>query len=105
MHGIVTDNLQIAMGFAQRMVRDACQPHIAYRTTSATNSNSNSISGITVYAGDSNECDVPIPVTVPGGVKDAKGSRIEQIGTDPETIWVQLDGSPVLFDLITPIPL
>lgn len=89
------------MAFAQRVARDACFPMIAY-TRGSSNASSSAITSVTVYT-ESNECEVPIPVTIPGGVVDAKGSRIEQIGTDPETLWVQLDGEAITFDLSVPI--
>lgn len=98
----------IAMAFAQRMVRDACKPMISYQTNTMTSKNATiattqAITGFTVYAGTTNECDVPIPVTIPGGVVDSRGSRVEHIGTDPETIWVQMDGTPQGFILKSPI--
>jgi len=63
---------------------------------------SKSITSVTVTA-PNNVCAAPIPVTVPGSVKDTKGFKNEQIGSDPLTVWVGLSGSPVTLDLDKPI--
>lgn len=61
------------------------------------------ITSVTVLAPD-NTCDAPIPVTVPGSVKDLKGFKGEQIGSDPLTAWVALNGSPVTLELNEFVP-
>lgn len=95
----------IALAFQERYVRDHCRPYIQFTTSSVSGGNSTnaSITGFTVYATTSNACDVPIPVTIPSGVKDTLGNRIEQIGTDPATLWVKLDGTPLSFTFNTSI--
>lgn len=63
-----------------------------------------SITAVTVTAnGDS--CDAPIPVTFPSTVGDSKGFKVEKIGSDPQTVWIQLSGAPVTLALSQPIPL
>lgn len=91
----------IAMAFNQRMVLDSCTPYMQI-TTNTTSGNATAISGVTVLA-DGNICDVTIPVTVPGEVVDSKGFLEEQIGNDPLTIWVKLDGDAVNFELSKPV--
>lgn len=81
------------------MARDLCTPVLTYTTDPIAQT----ISGLTITA-NSNTCNVPIPVTVPGPVTDTQGFTTEQIGSDPLTIWVNLSGSPVTFSLTTPIP-
>jgi hypothetical protein len=93
----------IALVFQQRYVLDSCRPFIRFKTSTATGSNATKITGFTVFATTSNSCEVPIPVTIPGPVKDTKQSRTEKVGTDPATLWVKLDGAPISFELTTPI--
>lgn len=88
------------MGFNNRMILDACKPVIQY-----TMSSNKTLTGFTVVAATSNVCEVPIPVTVPGKVVDTKGFRVEQVGTDPMTLWIKLDGTPSAFVLANPITL
>ncbi|KAL3422761.1 hypothetical protein PVAG01_06917 [Phlyctema vagabunda] len=82
----------IAASFNRRMLVDACEPFVQYASTNR------SISGFTVKAGTNNTCEMPIPVMVERPLLDDKGFVTEQIGSDPTTIWVKLDGAPVTFE-------
>ena len=93
----------IAMGFNQRMVLDSCSPYMQFITNS-TSTNSTTITGVSVHA-DGDACEVTVPVTVPADVVDSKGFLREQIGSDPLTIWVKLDGEPVNFELSEKLPI
>lgn len=86
----------IAMAFNQRMILDSCDPYM--QITTNTTGNAASITGVTIRAND-DACDVTVPFTVPGELADSKGFLKEQIGTDPLTIWVKLDGEGVNFEL------
>jgi hypothetical protein len=79
----------IAAGFTQRVVRDACNYTMSWESESGV------ITGVTVSAPHvNNTCGASIPVTFPGTVRgeDVKGYVSEQIGSDPLTVWVQLGG-------------
>jgi hypothetical protein len=88
----------LAQSFLDRRARDNCGYNMAMTV------DNRKVTGVTVTA-NGNSCSVPIPVTIPGGVVDAKGFRTEQIGNDPLTVWVQLSGSPVTLSLRTPVSL
>jgi hypothetical protein len=63
------------------------------------------ITGVTVAAPSvNNKCSAPIPVTFPGPLVD-NGIRYntEQIGSDPLTVWVDLNGRAMDFKLKTPL--
>ncbi|KAI9744748.1 MAG: hypothetical protein M1818_001673 [Claussenomyces sp. TS43310] len=95
----------IALSFRQRMILDECEPYFQYTTSSNSDANSTqNITGFTVGSSDNN-CELPIPVTIPGELEDTKDFRIEQIGTDPATIWVELMGTPQSFVLASPVAL
>jgi hypothetical protein len=82
-----------------RMARDQCQPNLSYTLSS----DASSITGVTVSA-NSNICGVPVPVTFPGSATTtASGTTREQLGSDPLIIWTTLSGSPVSFQLGTPV--
>ena len=93
--------MQIAMSFNRRLVRDHCAPYIRWTLSNG----SSQIIGFDVLAATNNTCSVTVPVTVPNSVKDTHGYHTEQLGTDPLTIWVDLSGSAVHFDLDPPIKL
>lgn len=80
------------------MARDAC----TYVLTYGLDIDAQTINTLTMTATD-NTCSVEVPLTVPGDVVDTQGFRTEQLGSDPLTIWVRLTGSPVTFELQTPI--
>ena len=78
--------------FTNRQTRDGCQPRLTWAKSG------NLITGAVLTA-NGNTCSAPIPVTIPYGVvTDAQGFPTEQVGSDPQTIWVQLSGSPVYFE-------
>ncbi|KAH6612971.1 hypothetical protein C7974DRAFT_322017 [Boeremia exigua] len=89
----------IATLFKNRMARDQCRPSLSYTLSD----DASSIVGVTVGS-NSNTCSVPIPVTFPGSASTtAGGTTSEKIGSDPLTIWTPLSGSPVSFQLGTPV--
>ena len=92
---------QIAIAFNDRMIRDNCQPYIQYSAPTGTGN----ITQFTVMCANNNNCDVEIPVTLPGRVVDTMGARTEQIGTDKPTLWVKLDGMPQTFTLSVSLPI
>lgn len=96
------NNVQIALSFRQRMILDGCKPYIQYTSSSNSSSSTQTITGFTITSTD-NMCEMAIPVTYPGKLADTKDFRVEQIGTDPATIWVYLMGEPQSFELANPI--
>ncbi|KAH7311094.1 hypothetical protein BKA65DRAFT_601113 [Rhexocercosporidium sp. MPI-PUGE-AT-0058] len=89
----------IAASFAQRMARDKCK----YTMTLALDTSQRIITGVTITS-STNICTAPIPVTVPGTVRDTKGFVTEQLNSqDPLTIWVPLTGSAVSLTFKVPI--
>ncbi|KAL2289730.1 hypothetical protein FJTKL_01057 [Diaporthe vaccinii] len=91
------DDLGIA--FVERRQRDECRPALRMDYSA----DGNSLVGATVSAADAN-CQVEIPVTFPGPVRDTKVARSEQLGSDPLTLWVRPGGASVSFELTTPVP-
>lgn len=88
----------MSAAFLDRYTRDSCNYALSYSVSDR------SITGVTVSA-DGNTCKVPIPVAFPVAPSDTKGFTVEQRGNDPQTLWVQLSGSPVTLSLSEPIPL
>lgn len=88
----------MSAAFLDRYTRDSCNYALSYSVSDG------SITSVTVSA-DGNTCKVPIPVTFPVAPSDTKGFNVEQRGNDPQTLWVQLSGSPVTLSLSEPIPL
>jgi hypothetical protein len=84
--------------FLSRYNRDACGYSLSYTT------NSGKITAVTVSA-NGNTCSEAIPVTFPSLPSNTQGFTVEQLGSDPATVWVKLSGSPVTFTLSTPIAL
>jgi hypothetical protein len=66
----------MALGFLNRMKRDACKPVLTY----ITNPTAKTITGVTLST-TGNTCSDKIPVTVPGSVTDTQDFDTEQIGT------------------------
>lgn len=75
------------------MLLDACKPFIQYITSNGTTI------GFTVSS-ILNICDVPIPVTIAKTLTDTRGFVTEQLGGDPMTIWVKLDGEALSFTFL-----
>ena len=88
----------MSAAFLDRYTRDSCNYALSYSLSDG------SITGVTVSA-DGNTCGAPIPVTFPVAPSDTKGFDVEQMGSDPQTLWVRLSGSPVTLSLSEPIPL
>jgi hypothetical protein len=86
----------LSVMFANRAARDACNYQLSWSKKNTT------ITGVTVTA-NGNTCSAAIPVTVPGTVTNTQGFVTEKFGNDPLTIWVKLKGSPVSFNLTSPV--
>lgn len=91
----------IAQQFINRQVRDLCQPSMTW-TTSADGAN---IESVDVYTTGGNQCGTPIPITAPTTVVSTAGATVEQLGTDPLTLWVTMSGASRSYKLSTPIKL
>ncbi|PMD48386.1 hypothetical protein L207DRAFT_575058 [Hyaloscypha variabilis F] len=90
----------IASSFRDRMIRDNCKGELSY----TLDASAKSITAVTVTT-TGNTCAAPIPVTFPGTVVSQQGATPEQLGTDPLVLWVKMTGSPVTFQLTTPVAL
>ncbi|KAL2062014.1 hypothetical protein VTL71DRAFT_6280 [Oculimacula yallundae] len=89
----------LAASFSQRMARDKCK----YTLTLALDTSQRIITGVTVGS-PTNSCSAPIPVTLPGTVRDTRGFVTEKLNSeDPMTIWVPLTGSAVTLTFSVPI--
>ncbi|EPE37164.1 hypothetical protein GLAREA_09327 [Glarea lozoyensis ATCC 20868] len=89
----------IAASFRQRMTRDQCNYTMTNTFSGST------ITGFSVSAPSvSNRCAAPIPITLPGPLAE-NGIRYntEQLGSDPLTVWVDLNGRVMDFRLKDPI--
>jgi hypothetical protein len=100
-HKIATNRVpkQIAASFRQRMTRDQCNYTMTNTFSGST------ITGFSVSAPSvSNKCSAPIPITLPGPLAE-NGIRYntEQLGSDPLTVWVDLNGRVMDFRLKDPI--
>lgn len=84
----------IAVEFVNRMTRDQCAPGIIWNYSA----DNKSIVSVTVTA-NGNRCSTPVPVTFPVPVAAPAGARTEQVGSDPLTVWVPLNGQPVTINL------
>lgn len=90
----------MSAAFTARMRRDTCGYKLTWLQSGS------SITGVQLTA-NRNSCSQQIPVTFPTGNKPSSlpaGSRVEQIGNDPYTVWVKLSGQPITMTLTTPIP-
>jgi hypothetical protein len=90
----------ISRSFRDRMLRDQCGTMIQVNLDDDAD-----ITGFVVRTDvEENWCEVPVPVTVPMGVKSGNGMRREQLGNDPETYWVSLvPGKEWVFEFEEPI--
>ncbi|EPS38101.1 hypothetical protein H072_8138 [Dactylellina haptotyla CBS 200.50] len=83
----------IATSFKNRYLRDQCNALIKQSIVNGK------VVAVTVTA-DGNKCAAEVPVTIPGGIKESGTNiRTEQIGNDPVTVWVTLNGLPVTLTL------
>ncbi|KAH7114757.1 hypothetical protein B0J13DRAFT_488082 [Dactylonectria estremocensis] len=89
-----------AQYFLNRKAVDDCHPKLSY----AFSDDGMSIKSVTVTA-NSNQCGVPIPVTIPSGSVSASSGSVtaDQVGSEPPIQWVTLNGSPVTLSLSAPI--
>ncbi|KAF2188804.1 putative extracellular serine-rich protein [Zopfia rhizophila CBS 207.26] len=88
----------IAKAIINRKARDECSPNLTYQLSN----DRKSITGVTVNAANS-KCSMTIPVTFPGAVGSADGATKEQVGKDPLTLWVKLDGRARSYSLSSPV--
>lgn len=88
----------LAQAFVNRQTRDLCRPSMTYTTSS----NGASIEAINVYTAGGNNCNTPIPITVPVATSDTTGATKEQVGTDPLTLWVTMSGASRNYKFTTP---
>jgi hypothetical protein len=92
----------IAQAFIDRMARDQCSPSLTWNFDEAHKH----LVSVTLSTATQNRCKVPIPVTFPSGVSRLPaGSRREQLGSDPLTVWVAMNGSPVTMTLSPAVPI
>lgn len=74
-----------------------CSPNLQYNYSA----DGKKIVSVTVTAGTTNRCTVPIPVTVPAS---ATGSAaLDALGNEPKIYWTSLTGSPVTLTLSSQI--
>lgn len=52
-----------------------------------------SIESVNIYTAGGNNCKTTIPITVPGPLVAATGATKEQLGSDPLTLWVTMNGA------------
>ncbi|KAJ4168868.1 hypothetical protein NW754_010799 [Fusarium falciforme] len=89
----------IAQYFLDRKTLDDCKPQLSY----GFSDDGKTIESVTVTA-NGNTCDVPVPVTVPGGASASGGSSSsDTLGSEPTIEWVTLAGSPVTLTLSQPL--
>lgn len=91
----------IAQQFINRQVRDLCRPSMTW-TTSENGAN---IESVDVYTAGGNICKTTIPITVPGAVASTTGATVEQLGSDPVTLWVTMSGASRSYKFSTAINL
>lgn len=87
--------------FLNRQTRDKCRPSMTWQTSA----DGNSIESISVYTAGGNKCDTTIPITVPSAVASNTGATSEQLGTDPLTLWVTMNGASRTYKFSKPVPL
>lgn len=63
------------------------------------------IESVNVYTAGGNMCQTPVPITVPGQVSSTAGATSEQLGSDPLTLWVTMNGEGRQYSFVTAIPL
>ncbi|KAL4882775.1 hypothetical protein BJY04DRAFT_186004 [Aspergillus karnatakaensis] len=95
---VTTTHQKMSEDFLQRYRRDQCGYSLSYILDGGA------ITGVTLSA-SGNACDAPIPITFPAAPSNTQGFATEQLGSDPVTVWAQLSGSPVTFNLASPIAL
>ncbi|KAF2115113.1 hypothetical protein BDV96DRAFT_93757 [Lophiotrema nucula] len=91
----------LAQQFLNRQTRDLCRPSMTWQTSA----DGKSIESVSVYTANSNRCGTTIPVTVPSAVSSTTGATKEQLGTDPLTLWVTMNGASRTYKFSKAIPL
>ncbi|CEJ92823.1 hypothetical protein VHEMI08453 [[Torrubiella] hemipterigena] len=91
---------QFANYFIDRMTRDACQPTAQY----GYSDDGKTIVSVTVST-NGNTCSVPVAVSIPTGTVTGAGFSVENVGSEPPIVWVQMQGSPVTLTLCNPVTL
>jgi hypothetical protein len=92
----------IAQAYLDRMARDQCSPSLTWNFSE----DHKFLASVTLTTATQNRCKVAIPVTFPSGVaRLPPGSTREQVGSDPLTVWVSMNGAPVTMALSPPIPI
>ncbi|KAK1774840.1 hypothetical protein QBC45DRAFT_423768 [Copromyces sp. CBS 386.78] len=79
--------------FVDRMTLDKCNPNLQYNYSA----DGTKIVSVTVTAGTTNVCSVPVPVTVPATATGA--AAVDALGSEPKIYWTSLTGSPVTLTL------
>lgn len=93
---------ELAQAFLNRMHRDQCSPVLTWNYSD----DGNSVVSVTVGTNLGNKCNTAIPVTVPANIKALPmGATKEQVGSDPLTVWVTLNGQPQTIPLNPPLAL
>lgn len=82
-------------------MRDQCRPSLTWQTTS----DGTAIESVTVYTAGGNKCGTPIPITLPSTPTSSDGATMEQVGTDPLTLWVTMSGTSRTYKFTKPFPL
>ena len=70
-----------------------CNPNLTYNYSA----DGKKIISVTVTAGTTNVCSVPIPVTVPATATGV--AAVDALGSEPKIYWTSLTGSPVTLTL------
>ncbi|KAF1961030.1 hypothetical protein CC80DRAFT_544427 [Byssothecium circinans] len=88
----------VAKAIIARRTCDECAPSLSYQLSD----DRKSITGITVSAKNT-KCETAIPVTVPSDVSSAASAKKEQVGKDPLTLWVTLNGGAKTYTLASAV--
>jgi hypothetical protein len=90
----------IAAAFLERMARDQCSPSLTWNFAN----DGKSIVSVMVTTATQNKCKTAIPVTFPKSARSVPAGAVkEQVGNDPLTLWVKMNGSPVTIQLAEPL--
>ncbi|KAF2638315.1 hypothetical protein P280DRAFT_81219 [Massarina eburnea CBS 473.64] len=91
----------LADAFLNRQARDLCRPSLTWKVSA----DGSGIESITAYTAGGNSCGTPIPITVPSTPSNTTGATLEQVGTDPLTLWVTMSGNAQRYTFSKAIPL
>lgn len=77
----------------------ACNPNLTYNYSN----DGKTIVSVTVKA-NGNTCAVNVPVTFPGtATTSSSGNTQDKVGSEPLIYWTKLSGSPVTYNLGSPV--